>query len=60
MVCGHARCVADVKMVMHFAPAISARDNHLALEPLWWTRTLSYLSLHARYAGLLLHPAELS
>ena len=27
MVCGHARCVADVKMVMHFAPAISAAST---------------------------------
>ncbi len=39
-----------------FSPAISARDNHLALEPEWLTRTLSYVSLHGRYAALLLYP----
>ena len=39
-----------------FSPAISPRDNHLALEPEWLTRVLSYVSLHGRYAALLLYP----
>lgn len=39
-----------------FSPEISARDNHLALEPDRVTRVLSYASLHGRYAGLLVYP----
>lgn len=39
-----------------FSPAISSRDNHLALEREWLTRVLSYASLHGRYMALLLYP----
>ena len=44
------------KLSHRFSPEISPRDNHLALEPEWLTRVLSYASLHGRYAALLLYP----
>ena len=56
LLCAAGYLAARRSLSHRFSPAISARDNHLALEPDWLTRVLSYVSLHGRYAGLLLYP----
>lgn len=56
LLCAAGYLVSRRSLSHRFSPAISARDNHLALEQEWTTRVLSYISLHGRYAGLLLYP----
>ena len=55
-----AYCATRHSLSHAFVPQISARDNHIAVHPDHHVQVLSYASLHARYASLLLWPTSLS